>query len=191
MNVGADFTLPNRIGLVNEGTATNYGLELTLEKFFSKGYYFLSTVSLFESKYKGSDHIERNSLYNGNYVINGLAGKEFQIGKNKVLSFDTKITYAGGRRFTPIDLEASIASGVEIRDEHAIYSEKYPDYFKLDIKISFKLNGKKSTQEWAVDLTNLTGQKNIFQQTYSNAAKKINTTYQRGFFPNILYRILF
>lgn len=191
LNAGADFTLPNRIGLVNEGTATNYGLELTLEKFFSKGYYFLTTVSLFESKYKGSDGVERNSLYNGNYVINGLAGKEFKIGKNKILSFDTKITYAGGRRFTPIDLAASIASGFEVRDESATFSERYPDYFKLDFKIAFKLNGKKSTQEWGVDLTNLTGQKNVFQQAYSNAAKKVNTTYQRGFFPNILYRILF
>ncbi len=191
INAGADFTLPNRINLVNEGTATNYGLELTLEKFFSQGYYFLSTASLFESKYKGSDRIERNSQFNGNFVLNALAGKEFQIGKNKVLSFDTKITYAGGKRYTPINLEASIAAGTEIRDENLIFSEKYPDYFKLDFKVSFKLNGKKSTQEWAVDLTNLTGQKNIFQQTYSNAAQKINTTYQRGFFPNILYRILF
>lgn len=191
MNAGADFILPDRINLVNEGVATNYGLEITLEKFFSKGYYFLSTVSLFDSKYKGSDHIERNTLYNGHYVINGLGGKEFNIGKNKTLSLDSKITFAGGRRYSPINLPASIASGFEVRDESMAFTEKYPDYFKIDFKISFKLNGKKTAQEWAVDFTNLTGHKNIFQQTYSPTNQKINTTYQRGFFPNVLYRILF
>ncbi len=191
INAGADFVLPTRTGLVNEGTATNYGLELTMEKFFSRGYYFLSTVSLFESKYKGSDKVERNTLYNGHYVINGLAGKEFNIGKNKFLSLDTKVTYAGGRRYTPVDLAASIASGFEVRDESRAFTGQYPDYFKLDFKISFKLNGKKTAQEWAVDLTNLTDHKNVFQQTYSRINQKVNTTYQRGFFPNILYRILF
>jgi len=109
INSGADFILPSRYGLVNDGTAANYGLELTLEKFFSDGYYFLSTVSIFDSKYEGSDLIERNTLYNGQYVVNGLAGKEFNVGSNKAntLSFDARVTYAGGRRYTPIGFECS------------------------------------------------------------------------------------
>ena len=191
MNSGADFVLPSRYDLVNEGTAVNYGLELTLEKFFSDGYYFLSTVSLFDSKYKGSDGIERNTLYNGNYVLNGLAGKEFQVGKNNTLSFDGRVTYSGGRRYTPIDLIESGIRGYEVRIDEKAYSEKYDDYFKLDFKITFKLNRAKTAQEWSVDLTNLTNYQNIFQQTYSSRNNQINTTYQRGFFPNILYRILF
>lgn len=191
MNAGADFVLPDRYDLVNEGTATNYGLELTLEKFFSDGYYFLSTVSLFDSKYKGSDGIERNTLYNGNYVLNGLAGKEFQVGKNNTLSFDGKVTYSGGRRYTPIDLAESGIRGYEVRFEDLAYTEKYKDYFRIDFKITFKLNRTKTAQEWSVDLTNLTSNQNVFQRTYSNRNNKINTTYQRGFFPNILYRILF
>ena len=191
LNAGADFTLPNRTGITNTGTARNYGVELTLEKFFSKGYYFLVTASVFDSKYKGSDEVERNTLFNGNYVFNTLVGKEFQMGKNKTLSFDTKFTSAGGRRYTPIDLETSGIQGKEVRFENLAFSEQYDDYFRIDFKITFRLNGKKISQEWLVDLTNLTNKQNIFQQTYNAKANALETSYQRGLFPNIQYRIYF
>jgi hypothetical protein len=55
--------------LTNNGTGFNYGLEITAEKFMDKGSYFLSTLSLFESKYRGSDNILRNTAFNGNYVL--------------------------------------------------------------------------------------------------------------------------
>ncbi len=191
LNEGADFVLTRKTGMVNEGTGYNYGLEMTLERFFNDGYYFLSTVSLFESKYKGSDGILRNTLFNGNYVFNVLGGKEFALGKKNTLAFDAKFTYAGGRRYTPILLEESRAAGREIRDEQNAFSEQHPDYMKLDFKITFRRNGPRASQEWSVDMTNLTNRRNIFRQTYNVRAEQIETTYQRGFFPNVLYRILF
>lgn len=42
LNEGADFGAPGIDSLVNNGTGRNYGVELTLEKFYSKGYYFYS-----------------------------------------------------------------------------------------------------------------------------------------------------
>ena len=41
--------------LVNEGIGYNYGLELTLERFFANDYYFLITSSLYDSKLKAMD----------------------------------------------------------------------------------------------------------------------------------------
>ncbi len=191
LNTGADFILHNRTGLANEGTGDNYGLELTLEKFFSDGYYFLATGSFFDATYKGSDEVKRNTLFNGGYVLNGLAGKEFNIGKSNSLSFDTKLTYAGGRRYTPINLEASNRFGTAILYEDQAWEKQYNPYFKVDFKISFKLNSKKIAQEWSVDLTNMTDNKNVFQRQYSAKAKTIRTTYQRGFLPIITYKIYF
>lgn len=191
LNAGASFILPTNTGLVNEGTGRNYGLELTLEKFFSKGYYFLTTLSLFESNYKGSDGIERATDFSSNFVINALGGKEFSLGTNKSLSFDTKLTYTGGKRYTPILLEASRIAGSEIRDDENANSAQFDPYFRWDFKVSFRLNGEKTTQAWSVDLTNLTNHKNIFQQTFDTVSGNIETVYQRGFFPNVQYRILF
>ena len=191
LNEGADFVIPDRTGIVNEGTGRNYGLEVTLEKFFNKGYYYLTTVSLFQSKYTGSDNIERNTAFNSNYVLNALAGKEFNLGKNSTLSLDTKVTYTGGRKFTPVLLDESNTVGYAVYDYANAFSGSYDPYFKWDFKITYKHNGKKVAQQFSLDINNVTNQKNVFQQTYSSTSQSLKTTYQRGFFPVVLYKIYF
>jgi hypothetical protein len=107
LNLGADFTSPNITDLQNDGTGYNYGAELTLEKFYDRGYYFLYTASVFESKYRGSDGVLRNTAFNGNYVLNLLGGKEWKIGERHTLIVDFRGTYSGGKRYIPVDLTAS------------------------------------------------------------------------------------
>lgn len=191
LNLGADFNSPNVTNLVSKGTGTNYGLEITLEKFYSKGYYILCTSSLFESKYKGSDNILRNTAFNGNYVFNLLGGKEFKISQKHVLSIDVRGTYAGGKRYTPIDLAASIAAKDEIRDGTKAYQFQYPDYFRLDVKPGYRFNQKKVTHEFSVDIQNITHNANVFQQTYDIRTQTIITNYQLRFFVIPQYRLLF
>ena len=41
LNTGADFGVDRQDSLVNEGTGSNYGVEITIEKFLSNGYYVL------------------------------------------------------------------------------------------------------------------------------------------------------
>jgi hypothetical protein len=191
VNLGADFTSPNIDSLQSKGTGDNYGIELTLEKFYSKGYYFLVTASVFESKYRGSDHVYRNTAFNGNYVFNALAGKEFKIGEKHTIAFDTKITYAGGKRYVPIDLMTSIATQSEVRDGSVAYDYQYDPYFRLDIKPSYKLNTKRFTHELSVDIQNITRHDNIFQQQYDLNTQTIKTDYQLKFFVIPQYRMTF
>ncbi len=191
LNAGRDFVLPDNDNLVNEGSGQNYGLELTLEKFFSNNYYFLTTGSLFKSTYKGSDGISRSTAFDGNLVLNALAGKEFKINDRNAFTLDTRLTYALGNKYTALDLEASRAYGVEIRQEDQAFEERFPDYFRHDFKIGFRRNGKRITQTFSVDLQNLTNRRNIFITSYDNRAQDERTTYQRGFFPNVEYKVLF
>ena len=195
LNAGADFVFPEAGSLVNEGTGANYGLELTVEKFFSKGYYGLFTASLFESKYKGSDGVGRNTAFNNGYVMNLLAGKEFKVGKDKrnALTFDMKATRAGGRYYTPVDLEASKLIGEEVLRESLAFSERYAPYFRLDVKFGYRLNSKRRrmSQQFFIDLQNLTAHENIFARRYNEVANEVNDVYQSGFFPDILYRVQF
>ena len=102
-----------------------------------------------------------------------------------------RATYAGGKRYVPIDLQASIAKGDEVRDWTKAYVNKYPDYFRMDVKPGFKLNTKHLTHEWSVDIQNITKHENIFQQTYDLVNKQIKTDYQLRFFVIPQYRILF
>lgn len=191
LNLGADFNSPNISNLVNSGTGFNYGIEFTLEKFYSKGYYALCTISLFESKYEGSDKVIRNTAFNGNYVMNLLGGKEFKIKERHVISFDVRGSYAGGKRYTPIDLEASIKAGEEIRDASQAFAKQYPAYFRIDIKPGYRYSRKRITQEFSIDIQNVTRHLNVFQQTYSIPTQSIQTDYQLRFFIIPQYRILF
>lgn len=194
LNTGATFKVDTEANLVNGGTGKNYGVELTIEKFFSKGFYGLFTSSIYSSKYTGSDGIERNTAFNGKYVFNILAGKEWKIGKEKRNAFtaDIKYTNAGGRYHTPIDLTASVASGREVLSED-VYSVNYANYYRLDVKIGYTLNSKsrKLAHSLALDLQNVTNHDNVFSQQYSNQSESISTTYQLGFFPNFVYKFQF
>ncbi len=191
LNLGADFNSPNAGSLVSTGEGFNYGLEVTLEKFYSKGYYFLFTSSLFESKYRGSDKVLRNTAFNGNYVFNLLFGKEIKVGKNGILSVDIRATYSGGKRYTPINLELSRATGQEVRNTNEAFSGQYPDYFRMDIKPGYKINRRKVTHEFSVDVQNATGNLNVFTQSYNPSSKEIQTEYQLRFFVLPQYRVLF
>ena len=191
LNLGADFTSPNVNHLVSKGTGENYGLEITLEKFYSKGFYFLCTGSFFESKYTGSDNVLRNTAFNGNYVVNALGGKEIKIKQKHTFSIDARVTYAGGKRYTPIDLAASMAANNEVRDNSKAFSMQYPNYFRMDLKPGYRYNSKKVTHEFSVDIQNITHNNNVFQQSYDITRKVIQTDYQLKFFVIPQYRVLF
>ncbi|MGZ3931952.1 MAG: TonB-dependent receptor plug domain-containing protein, partial [Bacteroidia bacterium] len=191
INLGADFNSPNVDSLVNKGKGENYGLEITIEKFYSKGYYVLITTSLFQSKYVASDNVYRNSAFNGNYVYNVLAGKEFKINQRHTLALDVRMTTAGGKRYVPIDLAASNAAHAEVRDASKAYQYQYAPYFRMDVKPSYRLNTKRFTHELSVDIQNITRHDNIFQQRYDAQSKVIITDYQLKFFVIPQYRLTF
>ncbi len=196
LNEGNDFVFRERGSLVNEGVGTNYGLELTIEKFFSKGYYGLLTTTLYDSQYEGSDGIERNTAFNNEYIFNILAGKEWKVGKEQrnAFTFDMKFTTAGGRYITPIDLEATRANfGREVFDEANAFSIQNDPYLRLDTKFGFRINSAKKqlSHQFYIDLQNVTNNENVFIQQYSESRDEVVQLNQIGFFPDILYRLQF
>lgn len=192
INTGSGFIPVDQDSLVNKGTGTNAGFEATLERFFSKGFYFLITSSVFNSKYKGSDGIERNTAYNTNYVVNGLFGKEFRLGsKQKFLSVNLKVTTIGGKFLTPIDFEASQQLGRTVYIESEAFSVRQDPYFRTDLKIAYRKEYAKTTLEIALDLQNVTNNQNVFTKTYNPRTNTIVTQYQQGFFPVPFVRFTF
>ncbi len=193
LNAGADFTLPDNDSLVNKGTGRNVGVELTMERAFSDGYYFLLTGSVFDSKYKGSDGVERNTAFNGRYVTNALAGKEWTMGPNgrNVLSVGLKLTASGGRYTTPIDEAASMAAGIEKYQQDKAFTRQVPAYYRADLRIGYKLNRARLTHEIALDVQNVTDRQNVFSERFNVYTGKYATEYQLGLFPIPLYRLTF
>jgi hypothetical protein len=199
LNEGANFQFESPDTLANRGIGRNYGIELTLERFISKGFYFLATASLYDSQYKGSDGIWRNTAFNGRYTANLLAGKEFNIKlrkkkeekRKKTFIINLKTTRSGGQRYTPIDEAASLATQRNVYIDNLAFSKKFPDYWRTDLKLGYKMNGKRITVEWSLEITNLFNQKNVYNQTFNRKTGESYFTWQLGRVIIPQYRITF
>jgi carboxypeptidase family protein len=191
LNIGAGYGDGLEDSLVSNGNGFNYGLELTIEKPFSNGYYLLGTMSAFDSKYKGSNGVKHNTAFNGHYVVNALTGKEWQVKGIHTIAVDLKFTSAGGKRYTPIDEVSSRIAGRAIYEETRSFEEQTKTYLRIDLKLSYRMNNKGIMQEFFVDFQNITNNKNVFSQWYDSRTGKIRTQYQLGFWPNFNYRIQF
>lgn len=184
INEGTGGAPVDQFNLVSTGHGRNYGIDLTLERYLNGGFYYLVTGSLFDSRYKGSDGIRRNTAFNNQYVLNVLGGKEWKLKKaGNIIALNIRFTTTGGRYFTPLDLAASQATGTAVEDNTRAFSEKQEPYLRLDFKVAYRKEYKKSSLEIALDLQNATDNKNIFRQGYNRANNVISNEYQQGFFP--------
>ncbi len=191
LNSGAGFSrfFPNP--LQNTGKGRNYGVELTLEKFFSNNYYFLVTASIFDAKYQGSDEVWRNTDFNGKYAFNALFSREFTFKKRKSLNIGAKFTATGGRWYGPADITASRQSQEVIYADATRNSLQFSPYKRFDIKTEYKINRNRLTHTIAVDLVNVLGIQNLLSLSYVPQAPYVKQEYQLGFLPVFFYRINF
>lgn len=193
-NNSFQFGIPDT--LVNGGTGENIGLELTVEQFMNKGFYYLVTTSLFDSKYSGSDGITRSTVFDGDYVFNALAGKEFRLGSlnaanKKYITADLKLTAAGGQRYTPVDKEASAIKGETVYNDELTYSGQFRDYMRLDVRVAFRIDKPKYSHEFAVDVQNVTNRENPLYMQFNPKTGETEIINQLKLFPVAQYRIMF
>ncbi len=197
LNQGSTFARTFPDTLQNEGTGYNNGLELTLEKTFSKGYYMLFTASLFDSKAKGNDGVYRNTDYNTGFAYNILAGYEKKLGLYSTLITGIKITYIGGKLYSPVDSGKSAALGDLVVVDSQRNTQQFSSYFRADVKAGIRINAAKATHEIGLDLVNVFNTKNVLSLSYSaELAAQGNPypyfrQYQLGFLPIFYYRIDF
>ena len=180
--------------LVNKGSGQNYGMELTLERYFNRGFYYMSAVSLYKSLYTAMDDVERNSAFDGNYVVNGLIGKEWNIGKaekNRVFFANTKVALIGGKPYTPLDMSESQAQNTTVLDESNPYGAKGEDIFKLDLALGMRRNYDKVTTEWKIDVQNVTNNQAVIYSYWEESTQEVGYGYQLSLLPTISFRVTF
>lgn len=197
INEGTDF---RNVDLVNEGTGKNYGIEITLERFFANSYYFLINGSLYSSTYTALDGVERNTMYNGDYLLNILAGKEFvNLGskKNQTLSLNAKAFLGGGKKIIPLlrDTQGNLAVDTENNryfDYSKAYENSIDDIFDLTISASYKWNKPTATHELYLNVDNVTNSQSRLNEFYDeNEPNSIGHAVQSFFYPNLMYKVYF
>lgn len=196
INMGSGFARFFPDSLKNTGTGYNYGIELTIQKFFDKSFFFLFSGTLYDSKYYGSDGVLRNTSYNGSYVTNFLAGKEFKLNQKQSISLGMKVTMAGGKRYGYADATQSNIYKEVIFSDSLFNERQFKDYFRADIKINWKFNADKVTHEIGLDLVNIFNTKNLLSLAYAPnlkdpSAEPFAEKQQLGFLPIFYYKIDF
>jgi hypothetical protein len=180
---------------VNDGTGKNMGFDITVERFFTGSYYFLTTLSVYDSKYKGGDGVERNTLFNGNYLVNALGGKEFYLGKGpnkKIFGVNVRTQISGGRRYTPVDLSKSIRTGDTEYDESRAFELRLPNFMNVDLTLTLRKNRKKYSSVWALQLKNVTSSKPVYGYDYNSDTGEIEEDrIGPGILPFLSYKVEF
>lgn len=180
--------------LINTGKGRNYGLELTVEKFLTNGFYFMLSSAAFQSEYRGSDLVWRDTRYNNNYANTLTAGKEWPWNrgkKNRTFGVHLKITQKGGHRETPVDLEASRQLGETVRDETRAFETQLPAYFRLDTGVRLKRNYRSLTTTLAFDIQNASNRQNVFGSYYDTDTDKVDYYHQAPLIPILSYKVEF
>ncbi|MFA4976992.1 MAG: TonB-dependent receptor, partial [Sphingobacterium sp.] len=179
--------------LINKGTGKNYGIELTLEKSLSKGYYFMATTSFFDSKFKARNGKEYNTTFNTRYVGNLLMGKEWTVGKSKnnLFGLNAKLIYAGGIKYSPVLEEESLRLDEEVIDQDRINTLTADPYVRVDFSSSYRVNRKKVSHLFILDIQNLLNRENTVGMHYNFSKRIIEPQKWTGIIPTINYRIEF
>ena len=186
--------------LVNKGNTRNYGADITLEHYMSKGFYGQLNFSLFKSQYRGLDKKWRNQLYDRGYMFKVLGGKEWMMGKQKqnVFNVSAKYTLQGALRHTPIDVAAMQANvDADKIDPNPIYKDeeamtlKFDPINLIDLTISYKINCKKVSHTIAFEGINILQNETPYAQHYDFGTRQIRDDKSGISLPNLFYRLDF
>jgi hypothetical protein len=177
----------------NKGQGRNYGIDITLERYLKNGFYYLITASLFDSKYTGGDGIWRNTMFNRNFLLNFLSGKEWMSGQNgqKVYGVNVRFTFQGGDRYTPVNETESILAQKVIYNESQAFSKQFSPAFLSHFSLSRKSNRKKSSHEISLKVLNATMHGDFFGFRYNYIKRTIDEHREVIMFPNLSYKIEF
>lgn len=197
INEGLDFQY---LDLVNKGTGKNYGVELTVERFFNRDFYYLVNASVYNSTYKALDGIERNTRFNGNYLVNVLFGKDFtKLGKakNKTISFNSRAFFGGGKKIIPLlrGSDGNLAvdpTSNRFYDYSKAYEKNIQDIYQITISFGYKINKPRATHEIFLNIDNVTNNRARLTEFYDPGEPgSVGHMKQMSIFPNLMYRVYF
>jgi hypothetical protein len=180
-----------RDSLANNSSGRNIGIDFTLERFLKNNYYYLITASLFDSKYKGDDGVWHNTRFDKGFVVNLLIGKEFFLKNRNVLGLNAKLNYMGGERISPIDVEKTEQKRAIVYDESKAFADQLPSRYNLDLSITYRINKKKHSGVWALQLKNALGSPENYGDYFNFRTNKIENSSAKVILPVLSYKIEF
>jgi hypothetical protein len=153
--------------VTSTGQGRAYGFELFLQQKFTKSYFLTASYTFFKSEFTGSAGTYAPSAWDNRHLVSVIFGKKFKKG----YELGVKYRLAGGAPYTPYDMTSSqlnyVTSGTGSFDYTQLNSQRLPVFNQLDIRIDKKINFKKSSLDFFLDIQNVTNAKSSSQQLYT------------------------
>lgn len=177
--------------LVSEGEGENIGLDLSLEKYFGSGSFFILSGSIFNSRYTDVLGKFHNTRYNSNYSGTFIGGKEWTFKNNGVLQTGLKLLFNRGARITPL-LSGVRGDGQNPPwDESRPFEERVAPYFRPDIRIAYRKDNRKSAWTLSLDVQNVINRQNedAIDRTYDPDTGSWVSRNQSGLTPILSFQV--
>lgn len=175
----------------SNGTGQNKGIDLGIEKLFSRSYFLLATFSFINSTFTPADGKTYNSRWNAGFSSAYTIGKEFNLGKSRVLQIGGRLLMSGGGRYTPFDPVLSRIAGTYVAS-NAEFGARLPAYWRIDSRIQYRFNANKVAGNVSLDLQNTTNRINASGVSYDAVSNTTSIRYRGGgFIPVLAFQVEF
>lgn len=183
--------------LRNGGTGENKGVTLQAERRFTSGFYILTGASFYDSRFSNIGFENMSTRFNGRYNAMITAGREKGRSKGSgrsAFGVHGRFVAMGGLKDMTIDQLNSAISGLTVYGSAYTtdpFSVTMKDYFRFDLRLSWRKDKQGYTRTVGVDIQNLTGMQNEAYYYYDHVARAVKTQYQVGIIPVLVYRVDF
>jgi hypothetical protein len=179
--------------MANAGEGQNIGLDVSAEKSFTGGIFFILSGSVSRSRYKDAAGREHPTAFDSGMAATFTGGKEWTFQNASVLQLGLKIIYNGGQRLTPLlpDQPVNRFSQEPVLDENRAFEEQVEAYFRPDLRIAFRKNNPRTAWSLALDIQNIINRRNVdaLNRTYDPDLNEWVYREQSGLTPVLSFQI--
>jgi hypothetical protein len=143
--------------LVSGSETGSSGIELTLQKRLVNGLYGLVAASVSRSRYRNPGEAWRSRIFDNGWTLTLEGGYRFDGG----WEVSSRWLAAGGRPYTPLDLEASGELNRTVLDTTRINAVRYPPYHSLNLRVDRRIDFSGSTLVCYASVWNVYNRRNV------------------------------
>lgn len=165
--------------LYDTGLARAQGFEILLQKKTADKLYGILSAALGRTRYRDYTGIWRYRSIDNPYLISAVGGYK----PNDKWAFSGRLKLAGGRPYTPYDVERSTALNRGILDRTQALAKRYPPFMSLSVQANRQFRYKRSVLNVYVSVMNLLNQKNINKYIWDRIHNRQGTIYQGPIVP--------
>jgi len=160
--------------LSDGGRAASRGVEVFLQKKFGDRLNTVVSASLFKARYRDFNGVWRDRIYDNRALLTLIGSYR----PDDNWEFNIRWSYAGGIPYTPFDVEKSMAVNFGILDRTKYFSERYPDYHSLFIRVDRRFSFKGSVLSVYLSLINAYNRKNIARYYWDRTNRAVSVVDQ-------------